>query len=198
MARTPRSGGSLPHLDSADWQDRLARLREDLPHLVDSEWRDRLRGDTQLLGRLLHDVLKVDMRPSNRPGPRPAVSEEEGAARLRQLLGEDYTDLPFTEAFSLLTGRENGTLRGIAARTGLSKSRVDRLRRGLEKPDSYELTVIAQAYGKDPSWFREWREMAVAALLVDTLSRQPEATTAMYRKLMSNNWRRSIVERNLR
>ena len=136
--------------------------------------------DPVVLGRLLNQLLKVDAaeaQPTERGVVRPEPDPVEGAKRLSVLLGERYQMRPFVEAFAELTG--DAGVRSIAARTGLSRSTVQRLRSGEVEPSVEHMLIIANAYQRDPVWFVEYRTATLTAAVENSLRQNPETSAAM-------------------
>jgi transcriptional regulator with XRE-family HTH domain len=129
--------------------------------------------------------------------------------RMRRLRGEDYTQLPFPEAFRALAAhrplcdacaQKHGyafaatagcdcgchTLRSyrhLAHRTGLGRSQLHRLMTGMIAPTSAEIEAIAAEFKKSPHYFQEYRVARLCALLAEELARNPERSVMIVRKL---------------
>jgi len=76
------------------------------------------------------------------------------------------------------------SVRGVAAKTFISKTRVDRLMRGLEPPEVEDMRLVAKAYKKDPSFFLEFRAEYVLAALARKLATDPDLAAVVYRRLV--------------
>lgn len=164
--------------------ERMKQIKEQFPSVEKLDWNEAFKQDIGLMGAILRDVLKIDL--STRPGvsgPRPGVDPEEGRARLRQLLGQDYTNLPFHEAFEVLAGGRSYT--HLARKTGLSRSKVFRLAKNMEQPSVDELRQVAEAFKKHPSFFFEYRTYYVAAAMQQRMEHAPEASITAYRKIVT-------------
>lgn len=144
-------------------------------------WRKAFSSDIDLFGRLVKDILKLDQAQPGRPGPRPALDYDQGVARLRQYMGQDYAIEPFRPAFKhLANGR---SIRALARKTGLSKNHIHRLTTGEMEPDVFSMGEIAKAFSKNPSYFMEWRAMWLANAIVNRVMENPEASITLYRKM---------------
>lgn len=162
------------------WNERVKMIDDEFPGMRDADWNIILR-DHDIFGRILKDVLKVDQIQAGRPGPRPNLETERGMQTWREVNG-DYSELPFAEAFRVLT--RNHSVRAIARRTSLAKSRVDRLRQGTIQPDINDLRAIAAGYKKKPAYFVEYRAEYIVAAIATRLHNEHELTVAIYRKLV--------------
>lgn len=163
------------------WEKRSAKIRERFPSTAHLDWKKAFDNDIDLFGRILRDVLKVDQSQPGRPGPRPALDYKQGVARLRQLMGQDYTCLPFHEAFKILS--DGRSIRHLAVKTGLDRNMVYKLLRGDHAPDVYAMSQVAKSFDKHPSFFLEYRIMYIAAALMERMEWAPESTIGTYRKL---------------
>jgi transcriptional regulator with XRE-family HTH domain len=133
------------------------------------------------MGKILNDVIKAEGQGS-KPGKRPGLNPKEAEANLRKLQSEDYSDLEFYDAFSILTyGR---SVRNIANKVGLDKSYVNRLQLRTATPTCEVMEKIAQAFNKKPSYFLEYRKAAIIIALDKLLSQSPETATNLYVKIM--------------
>lgn len=164
------------------WKDRLQLIEQQFPAVIEPDWNVILR-DEDTFGRILRDILKVDQMEPGRAGPRPNVDYDRGIKTWKQITGQDYSDRPFIPSFRhLIRGQSRRT---VARKTKLSRSKVDRLLLGHEAPRIEELRVIAEAYGKKPSFFSEYRAEYILAAIATRLDREAELTVVWYRKLVS-------------
>jgi DNA-binding phage protein len=164
------------------WKDRVQLIEEQFPAVIEPDWNVILR-DEDIFGRILKDILKVDQMEPGRAGPRPNLDYERGIKTWKQITGQDYSDEPFLPTFRhLIRGQSRRT---IARKTKLSRSKVDRLLLGHEPPKIDELRVIARAYGKQPSFFAEYRAEYILAAIATRLDQEAELTVVWYRKLVA-------------
>ena len=163
------------------WDERLELIEKEFPGLRNIDFNIVLR-DNDIFARLLKDILKVDQMEPGRAGPRPNLDRERGMQSWREWTGKDYSELPFPEAFSLLT--RGSSFSQIARKTRLSRSRVYRLRRGTEQPTVDDLRTIASAYGKKPAYFAEYRAEYLTAAFAARLATEAELTVALYLRLV--------------
>ena len=163
------------------WDERARMIRRRFPSTAALDWKRAFDADPELFGRLVRDMLKINAGAPGRPGPRPALSEEDAARRYRQLTGQDYTFLPFPEAFGHL--RAGRSIRHLARKVGLDRNQVFRLLNGSVEPAAYDMEQVARAFSLDPSYFVEWRMLAITAALAGRMAEAPEATVGLYRRL---------------
>lgn len=151
---------------------------------------EALLAEEDVLGRILKDILKADQMEPGRSGPRPNLDYERGMRTWREMASRetqvkrterDFTGLPFTEAFAKLIGPDS--LTAIARKTSISRSRAHRLLNGHEEPTVDDLHAIAEAYGKHPAYWLEYRTELIVAALAARLAARPEMTVAIYNKL---------------
>lgn len=164
----------------ASWKQRYVLIQENFPASVRLDWAEAFK-DVDLFGRLFKDILRIDQN-SNRHGVGPRVVDENTSReRLRQLMGEDFSYEPFSTAFPALAGRRS--VRNLAAKIGLGKHMTHDLILGRKSPDLYTLEQIAYSFGKDPSYFLEYRIAYVLGALGDHMELSPETTVDLYKKL---------------
>jgi transcriptional regulator with XRE-family HTH domain len=168
-----------PASERVPWDERLARVHRQWPSTAERDWDEALR-DYELLGGVIRDMLKIEAAPVRR-GQRPGLELAAGEARLRQLAGDDWTTLPFTDAFRLLGGTR--TKQDLADHCGLTRHAVSRLLSGSSEPTGTEMEAIAAAFGKPATYFPEYRVALVCAFLVDYFATAPEASVALAHRL---------------
>lgn len=165
------------------WDKRAQMILSQFGAVEGLVWNKAFQTDVDLFARLVKDILKLDQAQPGRPGPRPALDYEQGVTRLKQYMGEDYALEAFPEALKYLS---NGrSIRAVARRADLSKNHVHRLLTGEVAPDAYAMKQIAEAFGKHPSYFLEWRAMWVANAIVEQMIKQPETSIAVFQKFRS-------------
>lgn len=165
----------------APWDQRVRVIRERFPSIVRLDWNRAFSDDLELFARVLRDILKLEQAQPGRPGPRPSLDVAAATRRMQQFLGKDYTLEAFPEAFRILAG--NRSIRHLAAKVGLDRTLVYRLLHGRIEPDAYALDQIANAFGKSPSYFLEYRIAFIVAALTNRLEWSPETTVGLYREL---------------
>lgn len=168
------------------WQERYLIIKEQFPSIDRLNWAEAFKN-VDLFGRVLRDILRIDQSLDSRtgPGPRPVLDEKRARERLRQLLGQDFSYSPFGETFDVMTAGRS--MRGMAAKTGLSVKMIFQLKHGEREPDLYIMEQIAKAFNKDPSYFVEYRTAFIISALCDQMDKSPETTVDLYKKL-SHGW----------
>lgn len=164
------------------WKERYSIIREHFPVVDQIDWVKAFK-DTDLYGRLWRDILRVDQANEENAGqgPRPALDPARARERLRQLMGEDYSYLPFQESFTILAG--DRSVRHLASKVGLGRHLTWNLKNGISEPDLYTMEIVARAFGKDPSYFLEYRIAFVIGAMASRMEQAPEMTVDMYREL---------------
>lgn len=188
--------GRSGSVDLSEFDQSLTpRERKDLisqrfPSVNNLDWSVALQ-DEDLFGRLLRDIVKVDLAVPGKSGPRFGLTRQTGEPALARLVGKDpmagaYTMLPFSEALRHLMGKRS--LRGMEAKLGgaISRSRIHKLLKG-ETPRVEEIEVIARVFGKLPGFFLEYRVHFVASAVAMNLTARPDASIAAYEKVWSKN-----------
>lgn len=161
--------------------ERRTMISEQFPAVDKLDWERAFSDDFGLLGTLIRDILRLDVPDPGKSGPRPVLELEEGMAALHRLLKDDFGTLPFHQSLEVLRGQLS--LRGLANKTGLSKTQVARLLGGEVSPTPDEMQRVADAFRKHPSYFMEWRASAVAAAIVARLLNAPEASISAYSQI---------------
>lgn len=164
----------------ASWEERSAVIHQEFPSIDGLDWPHAFDQDIDLLAAIMRDVLKADASEPGRPGPRPALEWEAGTERLKQMMGADFTNLPFAEAFSLLIG--DRSLTSVARKTGLSKTVVHRFMKGERHPSREQIEQVARGFKKHPSYFAEYRTAQLVDLVERRLYELPENAIAYYRQ----------------
>lgn len=162
------------------WKDRYALIVHHFPMAERIDWRKAFR-DLDLYGRLLRDILENDQKTEARPGPRPSFDHGLARDRLRQFAGDDFTQLPFVQAFRVLAG--NRSIRHLETKLDMTRGVVWKLKAGLKEPDLYTMERVAKAFHKDPSYFVEYRIAYIMGALGDQMEQAPEMTVDLYRRL---------------
>lgn len=171
-----------------NWDERRTLVVDQFPATGQPDW-DDLTSEDVAFERMLQDILKYDQAEEGRSGPRPNLDWEKGIRSWRQITGQDYTGLPFPQAFRAVARDRSGrahSLTTIAHKTGISRSRVHRLINGHEQPDLQSIALVASAYGKKPSFFAEYRAEVIARRLVAILAENPEFSVSVYRKVVQS------------
>jgi len=173
-------GNSVDKLDE-DWEAKVETIAKLYPKSVALDWSEVFGQDPAILGRVINDVIKLDQRRVGRPGKRPSLAPNLTAQKLKELQGEDHTNLPFPEALKILT---MGTpIKDVLGRLHVSRSHLYNVfeRKSLPSLDIIEQAAIA--FGKHPSYFLEYRVAYIVGILQSKLTSVPESSIVFYRKL---------------
>lgn len=179
MARGKKT--DLSELKKVAWEQRAAQISKRFESVDKLNWSGALERDMELFGRILRDILKLEQAVPGRPGPRPSLDINDAIRRMQQFLGHDFTLLSFVEAFKILANGRSG--RQMARIVDLDRNTIQRLLCGEMEPDGYHMRMVAEGFGKHPSYFLEWRILYITAAIVRRLEWNPEATVGMFRRL---------------
>lgn len=168
-------------LKKVAWEQRSNAISKRFESVDKLEWSGALERDMELFGRVIRDILKLEQAVPGRPGPRPSLDINDAIRRMQQLLGHDFTLLSFLEAFKILA--RGKSIRQLARIIDLDRNTIQRLLAEDMEPDGYHLRMIAEGFGKHPSYFLEWRILYITAAIVRRLEWNPEATVGMFRRL---------------
>lgn len=164
------------------WSRRLPVIHQQFPSTKDLDWAAAFRRDHELWVRVMTDIIRADQAEPGRDGPRrKALDLDRGLQTIRRMMGQDYSLMPFADAFTVLS--RGFSLTHLARKTGISRSIVHRLLRGEEEPSADEMEAVADAFGKHPSFFAEYRAAYVTAMVHERMEDNPEASIAIYRKM---------------
>lgn len=161
------------------WNDRIAAARDHFPELIDDDWMSAL-ADYDLAGRMIRDLLSYGHAPTRR-GHRVVPDQEEGLARWRDLIGDDWSPDPFPVALRALLGGRS--LSHSARLTGISRSRLHRFLHGESQPTMEDIRVISAACGKRPIWFADYRVAFITAAIAAYLAADPERSAIYANRL---------------
>ncbi len=167
-------------------EDRKRLIAEKFPSTQSLDWGKAFSNDIELLARLLGDMLKVNLPPSGRPGPRPNLDRDSAMPDLDVLLRQDptahpYAVLPFVEVFKLLVG--NRSIRALQSKLGMSKTHVHDLLKGKVKPTQEEMERLAAIFGKQPSYFAEYRANKIASYIGRQMAIEPDYSIRVYERI---------------
>lgn len=186
-----------PRRDEA-WDDRYKRIQAQYPSTrPDFAWDEALQS-AELLGRLLHDLANIGWERPTRRGQRSRIDPEEGMVRIAAVLeggprlsaleadrAGEATTSAFPEALRELAAEANLTISGVANLEGitLSRTEIHRLMRGERAPTGFDMEQIADAFGKAPTYFHEYRVSLLAEAVVAHLEDAPELSVHAIRQL---------------
>ncbi len=162
------------------WEERYALICAHFPAADRIDW-SRAFQDVEVFGRLVYDMLWQDQKEEWTGEGRPVFNPKRAREKLQQWLGNDYSFVPFTEAFNTLAG--DRSLRHIASKIDSSSHYVWNLKHGVTQPDLYTIERIAKAFKKDPSYFLEYRISYILGALGKQMDLAPEVTVDIYRQI---------------
>lgn len=167
--------------DTETDEDLWARLSADHPSLAALDAFGEPLSNPHLLAGIVQDVVKVST-PQTR-GTRTMPEAEQAAAIVADLRGE-WSVKAFPESFKELCGKQSAA--GVAARTGIDRTKVIRFRKPTghpmrAEPTLAELVAIADGYRISPMYFAEYRLGVLVAMVASTIT--PEQTAAYLHRL---------------
>lgn len=163
------------------WEDRAEKIKARFPSVEKLDWTDALERDEDLFARIIRDILKLEQAVPGRPGPRPSLDVFSATRRMQQLFGNDFSLRPFPDSLRTLAG--DRSIRHLAVKTTLERSHIHRLLLGQLEPDGFDMRMCAQAFGKHPSYFMEWRHLFVIAAVLRRLEWSPETSVSLFRQM---------------
>jgi DNA-binding phage protein len=175
------SGYVMTTLKKTSWTKKLQAIKEQYPSVETVDWFGAFTEDIDLFGRVIRDILKQESASPHHSGPRPALDYDTAKQRLAQIMGRDYSVDPFPLAFkTLAAGR---SVRHLALKTSLNRNMIYRLLSGHIDPDNATMEIVASAFGKNPSYFLEYRINGIMVALEGNMMKAPEITIDLYRKI---------------
>ena len=160
------------------WDKKLYKLREQYPEVRNIDWARILQSEPEVFRSIAGDVAK-----SNAP-KKSKTTHAANSQGLAQLTNVDYSELCFLDALEILWG--DRSISDMVYKTGISRQLIYNMKRGLREPTFEEMEQIARAFGKDPSFFLEYRIGKALAAIDVFLQRSPETATAWYIKVVKN------------
>jgi len=165
------------------WDDKFEEIAKEFPLVRRFNWETAILNDSDLFTTLLADVIKSG-RKLKKPGKRPSLSRKDSEEKLSQLAAEDFSELEFKDAFIALSS--NRSIRHTASKTGLDRNIVYGLLNGTRLPSFREMEQIASSFGKDPSFFLEYRIGFVLSKMNQFLFSSPETAAFWYKNFKSD------------
>jgi transcriptional regulator with XRE-family HTH domain len=176
----------FPELNARDkkvpWRDRYEVIRTQFPSVEALNWERVFRADPTIMGNILNDIIKVEVAPKGRPGKRPALDKEQAREILKRYQGEDYTLLPFAKAVTRL--KNQASVRQFARKVSMSPTYAYKLMMGYKEPTIEDMQLVASAYGKNPSYFYEYRVAYITAAMAERVDYAPESSIIYYERVI--------------
>lgn len=169
----------------ANWSERKTMINRSFPSTASLDWEVVFRSDPEILGQIINDILKVDSAVPGKPGKRPALEGRAAEERLRRIVGDDYTALPFRDAVYALLGTRS--VLWLSNKTGIHRSLLYKIMTGKSEPSIEVIRDISVALDKSPSYFAEYRIEFILNYLAFRLNSMPDATVAFYLKVKNDN-----------
>lgn len=169
------------------WNERYEVIQEQFPSINNLDWNKVFRADPTIMGNILNDIIKVEVAPKGRPGKRPALSRDEAEEFWGKYQKQDYTLKPFAKALNELKGTTS--IRQMARKVSMSPSYAYNLMTGYKQPKVEDMILVAQAYGKHPSYFYEYRVAYVTAVMSERIDYAPESSIIYYERIKDSHER---------
>lgn len=162
------------------WKERYEVIKRQFPSVESLKWKEVFRQDPTIMGRILNDIIKVEVAPKGRPGKRPPLDRGQAGEIFQRYKGNDYALVEFPSAVNHL--KQSMSIRTFARKCSMSPAHAYRLMTGYREPTIEDMEMIAQACGKHPSYFHEWRMAYVCRLFIERGDQVPEAGIVLYNK----------------
>lgn len=182
MARRIDHGHDLTIYEGLNWKERSALIKKQFPSTVNLDFVQVFREDPTVLGSIINDMMRIDLKQGGKPGRRSSATEEEATEYYARYSNDSYTILPFDEILNVLKGERS--VRHMATKCGMHYSRVFTLLKGRDEPTVDEMVQIAKAFGKKPSFFVEYRIAYITGMIAERLRYAPESSVVQYNKLV--------------
>lgn len=163
------------------WSERVKKIHKMFPSINSIDLAEVFRTDPVVLGNIIYSINKLEVPSTGKPGKRPTVDPKDAEQYLKKYQKDDFTILPFSEAFKHL--KKDRSLRHTSRKCGLSYAMTQRLLDGTSEPSMEAIEKVAKAFKKDPSYFVEYRVGFILAALHERLCLYPEASVVPYLKL---------------
>lgn len=168
----------------AEWERIIAGIHRRRPSTAQPEWA-RLLDDPDRLASVLRDTIRLRPTDSDATtGPRDMPELDEANRLLRDLTGDqEYTCLPFTEALANLVRARGWSVRQLARRINVSHQQAHCYMTGTRSPALDDMGLIAEAFGKPQTYFREYRALVIAAEVAEAMNRDPDRSAAICNRM---------------
>ena len=157
------------------WDKKIHQIRETYPDVRNIDWGEILRTEPEIFRPVAGDVAKSTVSKKDK-GIKSA------AQSLAQLTNSDYSEVAFVDALNALWG--DRSISDMVHKTKISKEIIYHMKRGTRHPSFQEMEQIAKSFGKDPSFFLEYRIGKVLAAIDSYLRRSPETATVWHSKVV--------------
>ncbi len=160
------------------WEEKERRIRESNPEALDVSWHSALKDNPDIFSRIIADVIKSSGGES-KPGKRPSLDRKDASEIYHKINGEDFSEYNFVETINFLADGP----KALGEACGITTNRASTLMSGRREPDFDDMEMIAEAYGKEPSYFLEYRVEFVCTVIRSYLEDSPETASAWFLNL---------------
>lgn len=157
------------------WDKKIHQIRETYPDVRNIDWAKLLQSEPAIFRSIAGDVAKSTINKKDKGNSATAQS-------LAQLTNTDYSEVSFVDALNALWGTRS--ISDMVHKTKISKEIIYHMKRGTRHPSFEEMEQIARSFGKDPSFFLEYRIGRVLAAIDSYLRRSPETATVWHAKVI--------------
>lgn len=165
------------------WEQAYERVHRDFPSTRDASW--VFNCPESLLFRLIGDLIRPDRTVEELEVLEGEELDQE-VAEARRALGtffdQSHTTLPFREALEILAG--DLSTRELSEKVDINRTRMHRLRNGDVTPGAYDFELIANAYGKDPRYFVEYRALIISRAVWQAMHDNPDRSAVVARRMI--------------
>lgn len=156
-------------------EDKLSVLKSRRPELNNIDWGKILREEPEVFNGIANGVSRIDRNRKSK------LDHRTGTRRLHNFIQDDFSEKEFKEAFKIICGED--TMRKTAKKIDSSAAHVYNLKEGKAQPSLELMEVIAEAYGRKPEYFIEYRIINVLASVDKYLISNPETATVWFNKI---------------
>jgi len=162
---------------SDKWDKKLNVLRSKYPQITNINWGEILRDEPEVFCGVVGKVTVPDNTKKSE------IQTFQGNVQFARVSNSDYSELEFKKAFTIIYSRYHDPL---IEKTNLSERHLIALMEGSITPTYEDMEEIAQAIGRNPSFFMEYRIAKILASIDSYLMVSPETTSVWYNKVSKN------------
>lgn len=195
-ARAPRApkGPSYSLGDLQEQYPSLRTLASPASKAGQRAWVAAFTHRPEALEGILSDLIKQAYAKPGRIGQRPMPKEEE--VNLEALLQGEYTEEPIAVALPKLMKISQAS---FCKKIYMSRRSFQRIFLADDDPEKYHPDMeiihrIANAVGKPPSYFLEYRMIAAQAAFLRLIQDRPVVATRLYREYLEVNHESPLVK----
>jgi len=158
---------------------KIKAAKSKYPELNNINWSEIIRREPDVFNNIIGDIARSDTRR------RSKLDRQTGTQKLNALTNTDHAEICFSEAFTIICGKES--LRKTAEKLDISYSKVYNLKNGDTEPDIELMEKIAEVYNRKPSYFLEYRIAKVLISIEFFLTQNPETATVWFSKVKKDS-----------